>query len=562
MTIEYAYQYSDQYYDFADLVDRGIDISTVPRNMINNGNRSELCEDTSHLPRSEPVYLAENASGSEFYIPNLPNGKDGSGTFLDHDGLTENVAWTVDPYLNNLTYSYSDPHMIQYGWAYDPKAVIDYVVWKNVDGDGVGQKGSDYPVVTNVGNQLVEIITGNNYQLQDILDKIEIDYPLGTDPAYPFANPTWLEQGAFLMFQPMPGFQRNLLRHYTSGGTWTPLNNTSGVFVRSDGRVEIPAVVDAQGKAVQPFPLVVQTWKDQKFTVLNKTQDIVPYTNDGYPGDEMYYMGNTFLPGHAGVVTSWVHYPHNHFRLDPGINIDERDSDGWLGLKADKQEDVMAWNDFGGDPGGQGRKPYMIGAGEFNRLNPSDPQRRRYKFRIEHSNSFFIPRLSGNDSSLDQMYQVTFYVDPGDRDYRKIGAIWWEFQKWNYTDPPPSSVEKEPLSWKNSADGKGCWVHRAVWQLHPNVNGLPTGWVFDGEGTIAGPNGHSINVKASKANWKHGKWDYIDWSEQASLSSTPANNLSGNIYKWTLSADLNAADIDDPNSGHNIKLLVVLEDVP
>ena len=494
---------------------------------INSGNASTISTasgDKTSIYSGDPIQLALNEEGSEYYIPNLPN-------TAGHNGLTENVAWTVDPYANISTYTPSSTHGPQHGWAFDSEKLQFAITWNKLDSTGGNDSGS-VTLQDSTSDHLIDSIKGT-YDPNQISPLI--------DSSYPFPDPTtWLKEGAFVNYQPIPGFQVNFLRTYTPWGAWTLLQNTCGLFVRKGGGVELP--LDSTNT---PYPLVAQTWDSQQFTVLNLTDGPVPATNDQYPGDEKYYMGNTYLPGEAGVVTKWLHYPSNPMANQP----DERDSDGWLGFKNDKQEDVMAWNDAGGDLGGQGRKPYMIGAAEYSFSPP-------LKFRVEHSNSFWYNRVS-DSSSHDNMYKISYYVDPGSGTYYKLGEIWWTWYK--DTDFGPVANDSGyafPYSycWKGASDGSGCWAAHATWTYNDELKS--SGWVHDltlGTHTLAGPGGASISLKCTRADLFSAvaPGEEITWNEADTFADNSPSTQSV-VYKYTFTGSVP----DD-----TIKFLAVLEDI-
>ncbi len=270
------------------------------------------------------VLLATNSNAncqawSQFYVPYLPNAKSTDGTAdLDHKGLTENIAWNTDEYLqigHDPNYLPVAQHLFQYGWAFDPHNIGQTIFWNELNNTASG--GPPLNLLSIVpgdagssGNSLLWTLQGK-YWCNDPLncttrDTARIQSELSNLPGYPFSDPTlWLKNGAFAPYQPLPGFQRNLLREQTPAGDFTILNNTSGLFVRNDGSVEFP--LDRNGNA---YPPVVQTWDgNQQFVALNLTSGAITGTNDSYPGDEVYYIGNTWLPGQAGVITKWSYYP-------------------------------------------------------------------------------------------------------------------------------------------------------------------------------------------------------------------------------------------------------------
>ncbi len=486
-TTTWAYQNPATYYTATDPNRR-----TAP---INGGAPSTLGVSpvSCAYSTSEPAYLATGSEDSLHFLPNLPNGRSADGTYLDRLGLTENVAWTINPYVFTLYQPEAGvTQQFSRGWATPSTTAGEDVSWNKLKVDGKGNQMPDNPATgplllyspTNkaTANLLLETIDLKTFQpkVDELLTTLSLSY-LNADSTVQ-RSPTWLKQGAFVSYQAMPGFQRNLIRNYTPTGAFTLAENTSDLFVRAGGGIEIPAVLQSVGgtsTAMQPYPLVAQTWVDQTFALLNHLPDAVPSTQDQYPGEEAYYLGNTFLPGKAGVITNWLHYP----KMVAGIP-DERDSDSWLGLAGDTPWDVMAWNTGEGttfrndlnwpELGAQVRKPYMFGA-SVQVKSDSDPAT-LWKLRLEHSNSFWWYQVAADDPSLGKgkMYQATLCVDPGGgHGYVPIARIWYEWQKWSFTYTELSPHHTTPTDFKYTyvwtpplpTSVKGTWVPRFDWLI-------------------------------------------------------------------------------------------------
>ena len=164
--------------------------------------------------------------------------------------------------------------------------------------------------------------------------------------------------------------------------------------------------------------------------MVNLTSGAISSTFDSYPGDEVYYLGNTYLPNQAGPITKWTYYPWTSMASGGtfapfysngtiGHIFDQRRSDGWLGLKNDLMENVLAWNDSTspGFPnpqivGGQARKPYMIGANDqFGQIGqipktkatpfPAAGAEIRHTMLLQHSNSYLLWRVQNSQGQSD-----------------------------------------------------------------------------------------------------------------------------------------------------------------
>lgn len=588
MTIDYAYQNATPYYIPTDT-----NIPAVVKNTgkVNTGSKSGISStaSASAYGAGEPVYVAQNAAGSGYFIPNLANGRNADGTYTDRYGVTEHVTWTVDPYVNNSTYNPPTlkNHSLSYGWAYPSTELQQEIDWNKMNNSDLNADGNPLALKTGVTNSLLQTVSGafNPALFTNYVNATLGNLASGVNSPWNIqATPTWLNFGAFINLQPYPGFQRNLRREYTPVGAWTLPNNTCDLFMRGDGSVEVPSAV-SNGQATQPYPLVSQTWIDQMFTVINLTNAPIPQVNDQYPGEEAYYLGNTYLPvtsafKGAGVLTRWTHYPNMmRWKNAQGLGSwpDERDADAWLGLRGDAMKDTMAWNqgdhpnDLGWyENGAQARKPYMIGAGDII----SAAMQHDYTMRLEHSNTFFWYQVASSDSSLSKMYKATLWIDPGDGTYRKVATVWNEWMAWsfNYT-----SVGN-PYRWVKQVSTLGTWVQRAEWHVTtqsgspastPQAAGFPTGWLNFLAGTGQGQSGQAnldklagptpqgaggapvINLICNQANLQSTtNLQDISWDSAAGMGP---NQMGSPVYKYTISS----VCIDIPS----VKYLVVLDEI-
>ena len=571
MTIAYGYQHPLSYFD-QNQVSMNWSVGTIlppdSSAKINCGSPSAKSPQTTQTGDGSQVILAQNnstscAGYSRFYLPYLPNTKAGDGlTDLDHIGLTENIAWNSDEYIqigNDPNFYPALEHLFQYGWSFDPRNVGQALQWNNLTADG-GNVSTPFfmgDIQPNQGNSLLWTIQGKywctDYPTCTNKDFTKIQGFIAQDPVYPYSNPTpWLRNGAFVAYQATPGFQKNLLREQTPAGAFTVLNNTSGLFVRTDGSVEIPA--DGSGNA---YPIAIQTWDaGQQFNVVNLTSGAISSTFDSYPGDEVYYLGNTYLPNQAGPITKWTYYPWTSMASGGtfapfysngtiGHIFDQRRSDGWLGLKNDLMENVLAWNDSTspGFPnpqivGGQARKPYMIGANDqFGQIGqipktkatpfPAAGAEIRHTMLLQHSNSYLLWRVQNSQGQSDmtnKAYQASLYMQTPAGTFLRIATVGYTFQQnWGFAD------NSAPVTWTaNKGDGYGAWV--PTLSVNPQIvnnQNLPVGWVFStdqsGLGILAFPGGFggNVSIKCNQAIWNSGN-SSINWTNQISWND-PAN---------------------------------------
>jgi len=526
MTIDYAYKNASQpllYYDPQAM--GGLDFSIPDK--INNGQPTDLlaaqppnAPTTSDYTR-EKVYLTKPPTDpkSLFFIPNLPN--TGGG----HDGLTANVYFVNDPYVqaDGYTPKGPTPHLTPYGWALDPKSVnAPYTVYLlDKTGGQLTGKGKEVKIPTPPMNIWKHTIQGNIDNLKKFLiDAVE------SDPEYPFppgpdkaSKLSWLRKGGiYLHVQPQPGFQRNLLRYYTAWGAADLYNQSSGLFVRPDGAIELPAVqVAGQWRYA---PVVTQTWDgSQRYTLLNLTNAQVPSTYDDYPGLECYLASNVFLPGRAGVVTTYVDY-----LVQDKNGLSPREMDMWLGLKGATADAVRFWGDAPVDgkvtePGGQANKPYMFGASTSSQ--GSKGLIWNYSLRLQSSNSFCVARQK-QDELKGKLYDASFYADlHNGKGYQKAATISYQWQPW-------------------TIDNNGKWVR----SLDAYGAGVP-------QLTFADPLGGKVSVQASKA--AHWTPRIMTWSSPYNVN--PANlSQDNNVLGGLLREYFATAITQDPQ----IKYLIVL----
>lgn len=298
MTVDNAYKNSSQFYDPTSLTN--IDF-TIP-STINGGNPTALA--TNQPPTTptvspytgEKVYLTTPPTdpNSLYFVPNLPNS---TGS---HNGLTANIYFVGDSYIgkpgyapDTSTYPNGAPHLTPYGWASNPTYVnASYLIYY-LDSAGGNNTGNTTVIANNPVNYWKHSIQGFDSSVANLATQIM--QGVQTDANYPFpsgtsanylnwlvtlisSNPnTYKMNGLYMHVQPQPGFQRNLLRYYTAWGSADIYNQSSDLFVRADGTIELPAVQTAG--TWQYVSIVAQTWDgSQRFTLLNQTKSQVPST--------------------------------------------------------------------------------------------------------------------------------------------------------------------------------------------------------------------------------------------------------------------------------------------
>lgn len=357
------------------------------------------------------------------YIPNLPN------TAGQHDGLTGNVYWVNDPMLGQPTFqpNGSNPHLEPYGWAINPQSIREDIFFQKLTPDAHGTTG----LVSLQGagplhNTWLHIVQNRDNWASNLIPDV-----VNQTPNWPFPHDmSWVGKGAYFGFQPMPGFQSNLVRYYTPSGAWKLAEHTSGLFVRPDGSVELPAT----GANGDKIPLVTQTWGAdgiQRFTILNKLSGVVPSTVDDYPGAEYYFPGNAYLPGKAGVWTSFKDFTvfDSASTIDP-VKLSYRTPDTWLGFGGGTIDDVTRWdsafvqgatniNNGDTEPGGQANKLYMLGADNHSNIF------------IQHGNSPLVAYRSEAEVK-GKLYSFSLYGDTtGNGNYKKFATLTYEWHAWS-----------------------------------------------------------------------------------------------------------------------------------
>lgn len=540
MTVNVAYsQNVSRYWDANSIANNSIPL-TPPAGLINGGQASTLLGAGNQTSwwSGEPVNVYANPSPA-------PSGSPGFNYMVPCvQGLTDNVVWCVDPYygVSNATVSSESlkPHVIASGWA-NPAVNAQQTLFFNSLGADGGSLLSSVNLATQTLNQLVEGILGL-YNLATISQtQAQSAYPWYTMPepspnsgtvgAYP---PNWLSYGEFQHLQPKPGFQRNLLRQGTPWGSYTALQSTSGLFVRTDGSVEVPL----QPGTTTPYPLVTQTWDgSQRYTILNNLTKLVASTTDDYPGFEYYFLGNTYLPGTAGLMTPFT----NYLVWDNASTDSPRNPDNWLGLAGDPVETALSWTNANNvEPGGQARKPFL-----FDTRFPASPGSSSSLFTYQHANSFGVVPYTTTTNLNSQLYNCTVYVN--------FNAYGTQFSL--------------PSGWQQV-----CTLNWTLANLVPNFGANPTwtasntsayyvanaSWDYTGQGNqgssntqVALPAGMSISLKAQQAsNWSAPgtNGNVITWNGNSAFAITP-NVAGGGIYYYILTVSL-----PDPS----IQVLVVL----
>ena len=561
MTIAYAYQHSGipGLYYAQNSITTAIDF-TIPLT-INGGNASTVNNPPPAVPVLGP-YTQENvytmvapAVNSQYFIPNLPN------TSGQHNGLTGNIYFMGDPFIGKPGYwpdtsvwPFGTFHLTPYGWALDPRTVSQAYTLSLLDqSGGAGSTSIIYQSTPALRNLWKHTIQGYDFISSDPTNHpadpayytVQRDLltpffaAIKTDANYPFPPavyqsdnyPSWFGQaGSYFHVQPMPGFQRNLIRWYTAWGAYCLYNQTSDLFVRADGTIELPAV--NTGSGWRYAPIVTQTWNGgQRFTVLNTTTSPIPSTYDDYPGAEYYLPGNAYLPGKAGVVTTYVNYQV----WDSTGALDPRETDLWMGLKGDGVNDVLYWadapvNNVQTEPGGQANKPFMFGG----YTNPNtDPGTKvafpwQYKLRLQSSNSFCVARLTQAELR-GKLYDASFYADLADgKGYQLVGTISYKWQPW--------TIDASG-NWVQTPDTYGAGVPQLTY-ANPNLSG-DIHIQFSTLQSFGGPTGGSR---------------VINWGSPQNIA--PAEPLA--TYANKLNAPLKEYFVYSATLNPNYKFLIVL----
>ncbi len=482
LTIDYAYKNASQYYDPNSLVPPGnttplIDF-TIP-STINGGNSTTVASQPPASPQVSP-YTKENVylttppaeANSRYFIPNLPNspGK--------NDGLTANLYFVADPFMgkpgywpDTSTFPNGTFHLTPYGWALDPRTVAQSYTVQLLDKSGGAATGTSVIQATAI----LMNIWKHTIQGYDMTSSDPVHHPadpayftvrrdllapffaaVKSDANYPFPGknsqsgnyPNWLSNGIFLHVQPQPGFQRNLLRYYTAWGAIDLYNQASDLFVRSDGTIELPAVL--AGQTWQYVPIVTQTWDgSQRYTVLNLTTNPVPSTYDDYPGAEYYLPGNVYLPGTAGVIQAYVDY-----LVYGNVGLVARQTDLWMGLKGDTVNDMLFWasapvSGSPTEPGGMANKLYMFGASTYKDASNAW----HYSIRLQSSNSFCVARLAPADLQ-NKLYDASLYAYSAQKGYLKAATISYQWRNFTLDSTATGPAGK----WQTSGDALGAGV--------------------------------------------------------------------------------------------------------
>jgi uncharacterized protein with beta-barrel porin domain len=569
MTIGYAYKNASQYYDPNSLLSGTAPIIdfTIP-STINGGNPSSLTgNQPPNSPQASPynpkeqVYLISPPSdaNSLFFIPNLPN------TSGQHNGLTANIYFIGDPFKgkpgywpDTSVYPNGTFHLTPYGWASNPTYVAknNDVQLLNADGGSSSADQSLFQPTPILRNFWKHTIQGYDYTYQSGTDpnnpanytvkrdiatamikaiQADANYPFPPGNAQQYLNwlvtrhkdkdhpddptkDTYTMNGIYFHVQPQPGFQRNLLRYYTAWGAVDVYNQASDLFMHADGTIELPAVQDSTG-TWRYAPIVTQTWDgSQRYSLLNLTTGQVPSTYDDYPGYEYYLPGNVYLPGQAGVVTTYVKY-----LVQDNTGLSARQTDLWLGLKGDGANDILFWADAPvanqpTEPGGQGNKPYMFGASTYQQNSTWN-----YNLRLQSSNSFCVARLAQTDLQ-GKLYDASFYADLNNgKGYQRAATISYQWQPW--------TIDANG-KWTSSPDSYGAGVPQLI---------------------FADTLGGNVSITASKTNnWNSGA-RVMGWSNQFNVDPSTLsqnNNLSsGLLYEYFATGTTS-----DPNT----KYLIVL----
>lgn len=203
-------------------------------------------------------------------------------------------------------------------------------------------------------------------------------YDDGVGGSYGGFRPTWLfteTAGNVTMDVFDPSKTATWPRHR---GGWNPTDINQqigfGLFVTEKGDVYVP----------KNLPLARQMWTDPpQCVVINKASAPVPVTRTQFPGDESYYMAETFIPGYASVSS-------------PG--------DLYWGHKGTKMVDVAKWD--------------VTLPGNFDK--PIGGGCSADGYSVGHTNGFTWPELRDQmrDKTLagqypqitkDQLYKVTVY---------------------------------------------------------------------------------------------------------------------------------------------------------
>jgi len=497
MTVKYAYTTADPGKEYFDPAMAGrVDGYMAPGSgKINNGKESVKAAETtaSAWDPNQKVYLVKNEAGFEYYIPYLP-------------GITDNVALVTD-YVNGQGTGTIVNHMFPFGWAFDARSITFNIDWRGVNSDMTTGSGDSATLRSNVKNHIMETASLDpNTELTGIKD-----YSYCPNPAL------WLKKGTFIPIAPAPGFQRNLLRKYTRAGVWDLNSHTSDLFARRDkGGIELPIYDNSN-----IYPLVIQSWENQNYTLINQTDSVISGVITSYPGNEAYYTNNVFFPNSAGVITMAKNY-----LIQDNAGLSSRETDNWLGFKGDSPLQTIQWDkgENNAEPGGQANKPYMFGGRNSDKSSGS-----KYTCNLKHANSFLVNRVAKSKFE-NKMYTVHYYVDLNDsKGYQEVFNISYE---WKELD-----VDKSTCTWIKATDGKGTWVPKAVWK---NTKSNPLA-LYDVYGTDI----HIMRFKA--VNWSG--TNVVAWGATSDQFTIKDNVENGEIYSYVATGSTN---------NPNVKFLLVL----
>ena len=506
----------------------------VAPDTLNGGNPYDLHGLTATGSNATDDQVKVVASG--YYLPYVTDSSAGT-----HNEITGNVAWTIDFRMNSrASFPWGDAyHMLPYGWALDPKTCNQALTIHNLQKNGGADRTVDPFKATSTlaeaaqpFNFWLKLIGHQKCQYKSVVG-VNVYFPAGiysdlvlghiqqmiddNSVGYPFPKPDWLANGAFMPLQPQPGFQRNLIRWYTAWGAFNLLNNTSDLFVRNNGDVEIPLRPD--GHAI---PLVSQTWTDQKYLIFNKTDQPIPSTTDTYPGEELYLTGNTYFPNLPGIMNCYKQYMIWDLTSFQSHKLTARVPDNWLGLKGDTPVEVMDWADANGtEPGGQANKPYMysVMVDEINQIS----------IMFESANSVPVAKQSAS-SVAQKLYAAKLYVDNG-AGYQLLAVFdcRWRAQVLN-------NESGRPVWQASGPDKLGAVVPEITFVDHTYLQQL------------------NLGLKAFKAlSWNSAARGEIAFDTGSAYQSQKNTVATKDYYQYQLSGTL---------ASSGARLLVVLENHP
>ena len=162
------------------------------------------------------------------WLPNVP-------------GLTDFIAFTPDYGL--LTRGPGREYgVVSLGWPYLSGFASKQLLAFQIAPNGIGYENiyAQKHYVTQFQDAFVGLMRGA-YDIKDavqFIGKTGLYAHIGSPSPYP--APSWLNHGVYLRISPYCGFRSNLKRWYTPLRINAILNNTSGLFVRYNGMVEVP----------------------------------------------------------------------------------------------------------------------------------------------------------------------------------------------------------------------------------------------------------------------------------------------------------------------------------